>query len=299
VTNLPLRGGRRWVLTVAVLVVGGVLITLPSRSAEPVRDRPPKPGLEARIQDFAAALAEDAAYEPPDERERRAFTTAFARLGADHRAALADLDALGLDTERDTDPDTGRPYAAAAERGWGFYVVDLSRPTRIVVQVPHPANDLRTDEMGIELFRRMPGAVLAVAGTHRRAANGAGDVAHRTDTAFHALADDQARRGLPQVQLHGFGDDSLPGVDVVLSAGATEPTAALERIADGLDDDMPVCRTWARDCGELEGRRNKQGEAAARYGTAFLHIEVSRSAREDPVLRRRILREISDVLGER
>ncbi|MFD1152265.1 hypothetical protein [Saccharothrix hoggarensis] len=276
----------------------------PPRSPDPAPDVPPASGLEARLGAFAAALREDAPYDPPGERQRREFVDALGALRDGSSEAVDALEELGLDVDLGTDAETGRPYAAVAgkanaEPGWGFYVVDLSRPARVAVQVPHPANDLRTDEIGLGLFRRVPGAVLAVAGTHRRASLGKGDASHHKGSAFHALAEDHARRGLPQVQLHGFNDASLPSADVVLSPGATDVDDTLERVADGLDDDLRVCRAWQRDCGQLEGRRSAQGQVAAEHGSSFVHVEVSRSVREDRSAWRGIVQVIADSLGDR
>ncbi|WP_447006788.1 hypothetical protein ACRAKI_10110 [Saccharothrix isguenensis] len=287
-----------------MLAVGAVLVALPGRSDDPKPpDEAPSTGLGTRLDDFAAALREDAAYAPPDGRQRRAFVEGISSLSEGSYEAVDALRALGLTVERGTDAHTGRPYAAVAsapdaEHGWGFYVIDLSRPARVVVQVPHPANDLRTGEIGLELFRRVPGAVLAVAGTHRRAANGAGDAAHRTDSAFHALAGEHSRQGLPQVQVHGFDDGSLPSADVVLSPGPGQAGDLVKRVASALDEELRVCRAWERECGELEGRRNKQGEVAAGHDAVFVHLEVNRTVRDDPSAWQEVVRVFADALAD-
>ncbi len=240
-------------------------------------------------------LREDAPYRPPNPEQRRVFAGAIAGFGPTPSDADDELRSLGFAVARAVDGQTGRPYAVAAtepnvERGWGLYVVDLSRPVRVAVQVPHPANDLRTAEIGLDLFRHVPGVVLAVAGTHRRVAAGAGDVAHRTDSMFHALAERHSRDHVPQVQLHGFDDDSLPFADVVLSPGAAREDPMLKKVADELDGRLRVCRAWARDCGALEGRRNRQGVVAAEQGVFFAHVEINRTTRDsadrwEPVVR--------------
>lgn len=288
-----------------VVAVAAVLVALPSRPDQPsTPDGVGAAGLGARLDDFTAGLREDTPYAPPDTRQRRAFVEDLIGLGGGSAEAADPLRALGLTVEQGADAQTGRPYVAVAsapdaERGWGFYVIDRSRPARVVVQVPHPANDVGTPAIGLELFRRLPGAVLAVAGTHRRTANGAGDAAHRTDSAFHALAEEHSDRGLPQVQLHGFADDSLPSVDVVVSPGSGRVDALVEGVADGLAGGLEVCRAWERDCGDLEGRRNAQGEAAARHGTAFVHVEVNRTVRDDPSAWQEIVRAIAEAVPDR
>ncbi|MBB4966562.1 hypothetical protein [Saccharothrix violaceirubra] len=265
------------------VIITGVLLRLPDRkTAERV------PTLDGVLGDFVAALSEDAPYRPPPASDRERFADALSRLDD---GVLRDL---GARVDRAVDQATGRPYALVDARMWGLYVVDLSAPVRLAVQVPHPANDLRTDGLGLDLFRRVPGAVLSVAGTHRRAGDGAGDVAHRTDSVFHAVAAEHTGRGLAQVQVHGFDDASLPDVDVVLSPGAARDGDHLKGVADRLDEDLEVCRAWSRDCDDLEGRTNVQGEEAAEHGVPFAHVELSRSVRESASSRRQVV----DALAE-
>ena len=89
--------------------------------------------------------------------------------------------------------------------------------------MPHPGSDRHTEQLGLALFRALPGAALLIAGAHRRAADGTADVAHQPDSMFHALATHLADRGADQLQLHGFDDDSLADHDIVISAGAGTP----------------------------------------------------------------------------
>ncbi|QQQ74163.1 hypothetical protein IOD16_23425 [Saccharothrix sp. 6-C] len=270
-------------------------------------DDPPPPSdpavaLAERVAAFVAALREDAPYRPPTAEQRRAFTEALTALGPTPAAGDDDLRSLGFAVRRTVDEETGRPYALAAaeagtEHSWGLYVVDLSRPVRVAVQVPHPANDLRTAEIGLDLFRRVPGAVLSVAGTHRRVAAGAGDAAHRTDSLFHAAAERHSRDRVPQVQLHGFDDDSLPSADLVLSPGAAREDPSITRVADDLEGLLRVCRAWARDCGDLEGRRNRQGAVAAEHGAFFAHVELNRITRVSPEQWEPVVHALEKALG--
>ncbi|MFI9815869.1 hypothetical protein [Saccharothrix variisporea] len=262
---------------------------------------PPPADLGDRVRDYADALREDAPYRPPSPEQQREFTAALAGLAATPSDADDRLRALGVAVARAVDGPTGRPYALVstepnAERGWGLYVVDLSRGSRVAVQVPHPANDLGTPEIGVALFRRVPGAVLAVSGTHRRVAGGAGDVARRADSMFHAVAEAHSRHHLPQVQVHGFDDDSLPSADLVLSPGAGGDGPVLDEVADDLDGSMRVCRAWAEDCGDLEGRRNRQGAVAAEHGTLFAHVEINRTTRDTPDRWEAVVRALGEAL---
>ena len=126
------------------------------------------------------------------------------------------------------------------------------------------------------------------------------DVARRADTLFSRLAEGLlARRCLAQVQLHGFAErDDRREVDVVVSPGAARAgplvagvTATLA--ARGLrvrDPDHPGCV-------DLAGRRNVQGLAARRHGTAFVHLELSRAVRDDPGARDRVAAAVAEALG--
>jgi hypothetical protein len=264
---------------VAVLVAGTFLVLANQNES----DSTPRQG--------AAGLHADAAYRPPSSDERRRLLSALSALRAgDARRAADEAGPLGYTVRTGVDRETGRAFGLAVnpadERAWGWYLVDLSAPTRLAVEVPHPNFDLHTEEIGLALYRAVPGSVLAVSGTHRRVGNGAGDVAHRTDSMFHAVARDLAGQGLPQVQLHGFHDDTSipaePDADVVISPGAGDAGAAVRRVADRIDDEkLRVCRSWRQACGRLEGTTNEQGRDAADRGTVFVHVEISRSIRDD------------------
>jgi hypothetical protein len=250
------------------------------------------------LKTYAGGLRQDAPYRPPTDEEQRAATAGLQALfqGKDRiRAARTALKPLGFTVTTGTDSSTHRRYAMAVserdtERAWGAYLVDLSTPTRLVVEVPHPNFDLGTEQTGLALFRKVPGSVLLVAGAHRRAHESAADVAHREDSLFHAVATELANRDLPQVQLHGFHDLSLPGQDVVLSAGAGEPGRQARRAATELEESFSVCRAWTDDCGKLGGTRNVQGQMAARLDTVFLHVEISRRVRDDESMQAALVR---------
>lgn len=270
----------------AVATAAVLLVRLPDSSSN--HGTSPMTDPLSTVEDFAAALRPDAPYRPPEPDERRALVAALTRPGLPSPASFSADDPPGFRTSTGVDPRTGRPFAILSstpndERGWGLYLIDLSAVARVAVQVPHPRADLGTERLGVDLFRRIPGAVLMVAGTHRRVAGGAGDVAHQTDSMFHALAEEQSRAGVPQIQLHGFEDTSLPDADVILSAGAGQGREDHEEAVDRLESSgLRVCAAWRSRCGQLEGRRNRQGIAAADEDTTFVHVEISRSVRDDP-----------------
>ncbi|MGW3999654.1 hypothetical protein ACWEF6_39695 [Amycolatopsis sp. NPDC004772] len=223
--------------------------------------------MESLLRSFTAAQSTRRPYRHPTAAELETAGTGFAAWldGRPH-----DLPDLGFSVDDDVvaqEPGT--------ERAWGLYAIDRSAPPSLVVEVPHPSSDLRTDRIGLALFRRVPGAVLAVAGAHRRRE----DPAHDPRTVFHVVSTLLARRGLPQVQLHGFNDRTMPAADVVVSAGAAEAGDAARRAADRLEAaGFRVRRAWADPCRGLAGTTNVQSQAAG--GAPFLHVELNRTTRE-------------------
>ncbi|KJK41905.1 hypothetical protein UK23_39805 [Lentzea aerocolonigenes] len=264
-------------------------------------DPAPRVDLEHRVVEFAEGLSPSAPYRAPDSVERDTALRALMPL-LDGTATEADgLRPLGFTVDSGVDGASGRQFVLAttkpgAEQGWGMYIADRSTTPRLVIEVPHPNADLDTEALGIELYRRTPGAVVLIAGAHRRAAGEQADVAHHTDALFHAVATDLAGRGLPQVQLHGFAEQSLPGSDVVVSTGQGRPGPAARRVADRVGAaGLATCRGWDDECGNLEGTRNVQGKAAAEHGFVFLHIEVTGRLRESVASRAELAQALAEA----
>lgn len=222
-------------------------------------------------------------YRPPVPAERAAGAAGLRALLRGQRAdALA---RLGFEVSTGSTGSGGRPYTlVAAESGagrlWGAVALDGSGPPRRVIAVPHPIADRLTAWLGYELFRAMPGSALLLAGTHRRACGGAADVAHRTDSMFHAFAGVLAEHAPAELQPHGFAARTLPDYDAVVSPGAAEPAAAHAALRDTLvTRGFRVRPEWT---GILDGSSNVQSRAAATRGSAFLHLELAPALRVDP-----------------
>jgi hypothetical protein len=287
-------------LTRRVLLGAGTAVALAACSTQPAAkpspDRGPDP--DDVLSGFASSLSPDAPYRPPTQTEREDAAAALLTIaeGLVPPAARATLQRLGFSITEGTDPATGRRYALVlnelgTDRAWGVYLADLTGPATLAVEVPHPNFDLHTERLGVALHRQDAGSMLLMAGAHRRAADGAADVAHREDSLFHAVATGLAERKLPQVQLHGFHDASLPGAEVVISAGAADASPMIRTAAGRLAEaGFGTCRAWAQQCGDLEGTRNVQGKAAARLGTVFIHVECARTVRDDPARRAALVR---------
>ncbi|GIG61547.1 hypothetical protein Lfu02_59190 [Longispora fulva] len=295
---------RRWAAAVAL---AGAL-ALSGCTSDPNR-RPPTestvPDPAVMVRDMTRKVDAGQLYRDPSGSEAQIAKDAVLRLldapatPAGYESAFA---GLGFRTVTGTDPVTSRPYLLllgerGTERSWGAILVDRSVPVSLVVEVPHTGFDLNTDVIGMAEFRARPGAVLLVAGAHRNAAGGLADVAHNDRSLFHALTTALAGRGLPQVQLHGFADESLPDWDVVVSVGAAGVLAQARAVSDALTTaGFDVCRAWERQCGKLEGNNNVQGRAAAQLGQVFVHVEISNSNRGDADSRARIVEALAHAM---
>lgn len=280
---------RRLLLTGLV----GVAVVATGCAAATSEPAGPDPATLSELDAMVSRLSTDAVpgqdYRSPDADERVAALAALDPLlaGDTGPGTVTAFDRLGLDVASGTDAPTGRPFVVAAsrsgaERSWGAIVMDRGAPASVLVEVPHVRADRNTEDVGLALYRAVPGAVLLIAGAHRRAAGERADVAHQSDSFFHAVATHVGGRGLPELQLHGFDTDTLPAVDAVISPGAGPVGPAATAVADALSGaGLAVCRAWAGDdCGSLEGRTNEQGRAAAASGRPFVHIELSPDSRD-------------------
>jgi hypothetical protein len=95
-----------------------------------------------------------------------------------------------------------------------------------------------------------------------------------------------AARTLVVVQVHGYADDTLPGVDAVVSTGSTSASDVASAVGDRLAAaGLRICLAWASECAELEAFTNVQGQSARAAGAAFVHVELAHSVRTDDRLR--------------
>ncbi len=168
-------------------------------------------------------------------------------------------------------------------RGLGAYLVRPSGAD-LVIQVPHPRTDLRTLELGVELFMATDARALLVAGADRAAGGGAGDVAHRRDTVFTAVSGRLLRQANRVIQVHGFDGAarSLDYGDAVVSSTASHPDELTLAVAAELRrTGAAVCVYDGRRCGALAGTENVQARGARERDVPFVHVELSAPLRAD------------------
>ncbi len=236
------------------------------------------------------------AYDPPIAGDLRTFGSAVSLLLAGQVIGAGRLlDPLGYQVERFYDRQSQRRLVVVREvraadgswpHGWGLFVFDLQAASEMIVEVPHPLYDVKTPQVGVDLFDAAHAEALLVAGTHRYAdADRGSDVAHADGSVFgevnRRLADDRS----VVVQPHGFDESEHAGDgDVVVSGGIAPPPAHVKVVGSGLTQaGFEVCVFGAdAACDDLGGTDNLQGRWVRRVEGLFLHIEISRTIRDDP-----------------
>lgn len=169
---------------------------------------------------------------------------------------------------------------------WGVWVFPADAKITGVMEAPHPVFDAGSDDIAVKVWAKSPaGTVLAVAGSHRTNPDGLNerDVAHNTKSMWHQITTFIAQPGLPEFQLHGFGDDNMPGVGAVVSSGSSPLSAGVIRTeAFVAAAGVATARQWDGSATKLVGMANIQGDAAAERGNPFMHIELSKTVRDTP-----------------
>ncbi len=267
----------------------------------------------------------------PNDAQLAAWQTLIeATAIGDLNAACGVIDANGFPYRivryRDT-RNGGRIYWMLKENsptsvGWGTYVISTSDSARdLVVEVPHPGCEWRTEEQGVGVFRQLSARALLVAGTHRCAnttyspcdgvttfcgieePHRTSDVAHATQSMFDATHRTLVAPGsdVVAIQLHGCSEPTCP--DLFISNATCVPGdiasqlyARAAALCSGFSVDVADC--VAPEC-FFVGTSNVQGRFSngiywspdfdACTQTApgpadpeqFLHLEQSPALRQD------------------
>lgn len=241
-------------------------------------------------------------YRAPTQHEKYVAAKALSTYlsGKPNKSLLAAASRIGITATSGVDSATGRKYKMLSSetdtsRSWGEVIVDRPAWIRQVIEIPHPKDDLNTWILGINLYRKMPGSVLVVAGSSRHAGTGA-DVAHNKMSIFQVYGGHLARHSMKEVQIHGFANSSLPGVEAIPSPGPTTAYSAHAKEASKLvSENMDICKGWVSKCGDLRGTKNVQGTYAKYRHSRFLHIETSKTARENSTNRAKIVNSIAST----
>jgi hypothetical protein len=192
--------------------------------------------------------------------------------------------------------------AGGGTEGLGLYAVreGTGVPPGLVIEVPHPRADQRTEYLGTELFTALDASALFVAGAHRTAGNGAADVAHEPASAFAAVDRAVVGRGTVVLQLHGFDESRHPDyARIVLSSGESTPGSLVERLDEDLEDaGFDTCVHDGDRCQALGSTRNVQAAHARTVGATFIHLELELGLREPGEERDALVAALAEALSQ-
>jgi hypothetical protein len=161
--------------------------------------------------------------------------------------------------------------------GAGFYAL-RAKGLGVCIQAPHAFFDEGTGDLALATFAELHASCLCTNSVHRREV----DVAHAEQSLFLA-----ATEGLldaqkwPVVQLHGFAVDSQPKDVAAIVSEGTQKTATSARLKNSFRLEPRRVLVYPRDTKALGGTKNVEGARAHAAGVPFLHIEMSRSLREE------------------
>jgi hypothetical protein len=204
------------------------------------------------------------------------------------------------------------------KRGAGTIVLNPSSSVRVLVEAPHTFFDRNTLDVALTVFRTLGARALIVNTLHRGSGaseddrvglslsgKSEADAAHAEHTFFLAahralVKEDPA---LTTLQLHGFRDDAVPGVDIVVSAARTRGNAKV--LADALRSVLEAerVRAYPDDVRKLGGTTNIEAAASHELGSQLFHLEMSASLRnrlaEDTALAERFAKALGEGVVRR
>lgn len=265
------------------------------------------------------------AFVQPSAGEITAFTAAMQELfAAGAGEATPQFNALNYDVTTLTDTTNNHTYAVVQERrsgsrGLGTYIVDAAYTRNVILEVPHPILDTKTDSEGAAMLTALGARALFIGGTsrcaNRSAASPCGgttgvcsggveqpfrqsDAGHFTQTFFQAAHAATLSLKATVFSLHG-NSSAVPDVEISngTKIGAAS-TALVNRLRDAiaaqainvascnLASDNPsalnLCGTTNVQGRMTNGSPDPCGTAASSASGGFIHIEQHLNVRNEP-----------------
>ncbi len=200
--------------------------------------------------------------------------------------------------------------------GAGAVALRVAARNEVIVQAPHTFFDEGTLPLAVTVFDELGARALMINTVHRagsagdkgarlarvRAGDAPADLAHLADSLYQRahLTLTQRWKDAKVIQLHGFRDEQVPGVSIIVSASRTQWDPA--PVARALSDVFGAgsARTYPQEVKKLGGTTNVQARSDVRVGREFLHLEISTSLRKrlerQPSLRREFALALSKAL---
>lgn len=273
--------------------------------------------LAVRIEELRRGGRRQVPYLPPTEAEERAYRAWVAAVA---RAAASGAEPPREAPEGFTLQRVEDLWVLAEQggrrRGAGVVVLRPGAAAPLLVEAPHSFFDQGTLPVALACFREHRARALLVNTVYRyrsreaaaggddaeeRSKDVPSDVAHAPSSFF--LAAHEAllalAPGAAALQLHGFDGARVQGVDLILSAAASnadvKSVAARVRAVLG---DAPV-RTFPDEVRVLGGVTNVEAQSSRRANAPFVHAEMSNALRRrlvhDAELRRRFVAALAPI----
>jgi len=238
--------------------------------------------------------ARDVTYVVPSDEEARRYGSWAAstlRGGADAGPPLAGFVRQAVPGRSDLVAITEVP---TQRRGAGAIIARVGPARPLLIEAPHTFFDTGTLPIAVDAFEALQARALLVNTVHRYNLGRGGppgdddtggspsDVAHAPVSMFLAAhtAMLEIEPTLTTIQMHGFGDKTLTGVDMVLSPSRTDlPVAPIaERMRTAL---APfVIKAYPAEVSKLGALTNIEAAACQAKSARFLHIEMSKALRD-------------------
>lgn len=268
-----------------------MIISATPQSLRPLTD------MQSWLTGFNQQISPSQPYSEPTSQEVATFLSGLSEFPL--RATSTSISSLGFTISSGYEQESRLPYILAVNeygtsRAWGAYLLDRSRPVTLLIQAPHPVADQYSESIALEMWQKIPGSLLMIAGAHRDAANELADVPWNSGSMFNKVA--EALMPLPQLQVHGFANATAPDYDIVLAAGSATAGQLIRDIADAIElGDFRVGRVW-EGVNVLTALGNKQSIIAQNSSTDFIHLEINRTVRDSSALTDQLVEIVSSML---
>lgn len=185
--------------------------------------------------------------------------------------------------------EDGETYYVLNGKNYGTYIFNLNpeRPD-LVIQVPHPLNDMNTGQEGIYMFKYLDAKAFFIAGTHRYNNGLVSDVAHNNNN-FFQVATEVVFDEFPKttfIQFHGFAQKETDP-DIVISYGVLDTSYFFYTTSPALSIKISLSSSplnvLINDNGQhrLTAYTNAQGRYINNTSKhQFIHIEQSLGVRK-------------------
>ena len=273
-------------------------------------------------------------YVAPTGAEWAQFKTAAQALWTGN-AAAAEANAASLDyhlivfTHTNTATTLlglrARETNGAPTKPWGTFFVNTNSAATVLIEAPHPQNDLRSPLLAAEIFLKSGARGFLLAGAHRNA-NGmnTADPGNLTNTIFHAVHEEWSGVNGENTgwQIHGFAIANHPGFPsntlAVLSTGV-DVTNVMSTNIVLLDEQLEwnALKSYAyndalaatnvlnvlvnegvagTNFDGLAATHNVQGKYSRALGGTFVHVELATIVRTNAAMRTRAADAIANAV---